>query len=258
MEQKIHMESALDALVRLAPLRDKHSLRKSLVKKAPDILPQRDGPLGVLIVLHQRPRHIHAESVAPQGEPERHHVLHGISRGHCSLGIHGLLPRAVRLVEAVIERRLVREKVHDTAAVPVGDSPKGTVPRRLLPDAVRPDIAVCEFIGRGFHALRKPRMLPGRMPGNKVKKHMHSELVRLREQRRQVLVGSVPRRHLVIVRDIVARVPERGVKAGIQPNGVASQVADIGQFLRDSVDVADPVPVRVQKGLRVNLVKYGV
>ena len=96
------------------------------------------------------------------------------------------------------------------------------------------------------------------MPRDEVQEHPDPLFVRAGEQADQVLIRSVARGDAAVVAHVVAGVFERRVEAGIDPQGVAAEVPDIIQLLDDPVQVADPVAVGIEKGLRVDLIKYGV
>ena len=73
-----------------------------------------------------------------------------------------------------------------------------------------------------------------------------------------ILVGAVAGRNLLIVPDVVARVLEGRVKAGIDPQGVAAEALHVGQLFGDAGKVADAVSVGVPEALRIDFIKYGV
>ena len=76
---------------------------------------------------------------------------------------------------------------------------------------------------------------------------MKVPFVSLLKQSFHVFVGTVPGRYLFVIRHIVSGVGKGRIKAGIQPKGVAPQIPDIIQAADDSLQVADPVGVRVLK-----------
>ena len=121
VQQEIHMETALQTLVGLAPFGNHRRVREFLVKKCADILPEPDRTLSVFVAFHERTRHIDAESVAAHAKPETHDVL---ERGNCPLragSVCCLLPlfRWVRLVIAVIQCRLMGKEIYRAASVPL-------------------------------------------------------------------------------------------------------------------------------------------
>ena len=59
---------------------------------------------------------------------------------------------------------------------------------------------------------------------------------------------------IAVIRDIVAVVVIRAFIAGADPHGAYAQFFQIGDFFSDSVQIADPVTVRVVKTARVNLI----
>jgi len=101
-------------------------------------------------------------------------------------------------------------------------------------------------------------MLVGGVAGDEVEHHADAELLRLGEEGAQVLVGAVARGDAVEVGHVVAGVAEGGDEAGVQPDGVDAEVAEVGELLDDAAEVADAVAVGVAEGLRVDLVEDGV
>ena len=122
MQQEVHVEAADERFVRFAPFADHSGVRELFIKELADILPQRNGTLAVLVVLNKGASHVNAESVAAHCKPESHYVLESLAGGYRTGSVHRLLPVAVRLVEAVVQRGLVGEEVDSAGAVAVGDT----------------------------------------------------------------------------------------------------------------------------------------
>ena len=80
-------------------------------------------------------------------------------------------------------------------------------------------------------------------------------LARLGEQRAQVVVGTVARRDLVKIGDVVAGVAEGRLEARIQPDAGDAEVVQVRQFFHDAAQVADAVAIRVAERLRINFVE---
>ena len=72
----------------------------------------------------------------------------------------------------------------------------------------------------------------------------------------EILVSSVSGSDLAVVGNIIARIAERGLEAGIYPDSVAAQLFDIIKLFDYSVEVADTVTVSVVERLRIYLIKY--
>lgn len=119
MEQKVHVEAPRQGLVRLSPLGNHGRIGKLLGQKAADLLPQSHSALALRVVFDQGVGHIHPEPVTAHLEPKAHDILHGLQSGPGSGGVHGLLPRPGRPVEAVVQGGLVGEKVDGAGSVPV-------------------------------------------------------------------------------------------------------------------------------------------
>jgi hypothetical protein len=79
--------------------------------------------------------------------------------------------------------------------------------------------------------------------------------VRLAEESFEVGVCAVSGGDFIIVRDVIAGVIERGPKAGVDPDGVNAEIADIVEFMDEAGNVADAVAVAVAEALRVDLVE---
>ena len=62
------------------------------------------------------------------------------------------------------------------------------------------------------------------MTRNKVKKNVHITLVNLIKKMPEILVSSVSGSDLAVVGNIIARIAERGLEAGIYPDSVAAQL----------------------------------
>ena len=94
--------------------------------------------------------------------------------------------------------------------------------------------------------------------GNQIQQNPDPQRVGAAAQLRHILVGAVAGRNLLIVPDVVARILEGRVKAGIDPQGVAAETLHVGQLFGDAGKVADAVSVGVPEALRIYFIKYGV
>ena len=259
MEQKIHVESRHQGFVRLAPLRDQYRLRICGIQKIAHVLPQFYRLHTSVIVLHQRTRHIHAESIAALREPENHNILHCLAGRQSLRRVYRALPRLAGIGKAIVQRRLIGEKIDGNAAVSRIQSAQRTgypfIVRRIFPNRVCPDVSAPVFIGLVCARLPKPGMLRGSMSRHQIKDNMHVADMGLLKQTYQILVRPIARRHLTIIRHIISRISERRQITGIQPEGVASQIADIVQFFDNAGDITYAVSVAVIKALRVDFIK---
>ena len=68
------------------------------------------------------------------------------------------------------------------------------------------------------------------MPGHKIQKDMHASLVCLVKQLSCILIGSVSRCDLIIIRHIIAGIHKGRIKAGIDPDGITAQLPDVVQL----------------------------
>ena len=157
---------------------------------------------------------------------------------------------------AVVEGRLALEEIQHVRAVPLALAADVRMTINSEEPAVRPDIAAAVFIFLSLAAHLKPLMLLGRVARHEVEQHMHTAAVRLTKQLLEVLICPVARRDLLVIADVIARVLERRVKAGIDPERICAEVPDIVKLLRNTRNVPDSVRIRVAEGLRVDLIKY--
>ena len=255
MQQEVHVEAALQGLIRLAPLGHHGRSGELGVQEGADLLPQADGATAVGVVLDQRARHVHPEAIAAHGEPEAHDVLEFLQRGAGAGGIHGLLPGQRGIQEAVVQRGLVGEKVDGAGAVTLGDAADTTNALRLLPDGIRPHIAVGVLIALRLHGFLEPGVLHGGVTGNEIQQHVHVPPVGFIEEAAEILIGTVTGRDGVEVCHVIARITEGRLEAGVDPQRIAAKIADVIQLFDDALEVADAVGVGVVEGLGVDLVE---
>ena len=88
-------------------------------------------------------------------------------------------------------------------------------------------------------------MLVGGVARHEVEQHVNAAGMRLVKELYQVLVRAIPRRDLLVVTHVVACIHERRVKAGVNPQGIATQFRDVVQTLDDSLQVPNAIAVRV-------------
>jgi hypothetical protein len=83
---------------------------------------------------------------------------------------------------------------------------------------------------------------------------LQPQAVRFAQEVPEVGTRAVVRMDVVVVGDVVSIVTQRRRVERQQPDRVDTQVADVIELLRESLEVADAVVVRVEVGLDVELV----
>ena len=259
VQKKIHVKSRLNRLLRIPPLGNQYRLRIVRVQKPAHFLPETLCTAVPRICFHKTCRHIHAETVTPQLQPERHDILEKAPPLLRLRGICRRLPRLCHISEPVIQRRLRAETVHRHSPVAVRHSPEPPADpadvSRVLHHTVRPDKTLCVCILLRTAGRLKPRGFQGSMPCHQIQKDVHAAAVNFLKQLSELLIGPVARRRLIKIRHVIARVIKRGFKTGIHPDGITSQIPDIIQPSHNPPEIPDPVPVGVLEGLGVNLIK---
>ena len=86
----------------------------------------------------------------------------------------------------------------------------------------------------------------------------HIPLPGFRNQFLQIRHRAEARIDTPIVRHIIAIVPLRGWEEGCQPEIVCSQRPQIVKPPQDPPQITDPVPIRILKGSRINLIDHFV
>ena len=177
MQQKVHVKTALQRLVRFSPLGHKNSRRIFLIQKGAEILPEFYRLRTVRIIFYQRSRHIHPETVAAKRKPETHHLFHRFPGSYRRLGIRRQLPVCGRIGKTIVQSGLGRKEIHGTAAVSRRYSPQASRNTahifKIAPYIRIPDIPVRKLIPTGFHGFSKPVVFYGGMAGNQIQKNMH-------------------------------------------------------------------------------------
>ena len=256
VEEEVHIKSGPQRLRRVAPFGDHCGIRKFELQHPADIGP--DGActgLLFVIIFDKRSRHVDTESVAAVAEPETHDVLERFSgRDGCRM-LHRLLPGTGHLVETVIQGRLTLEEVEYVGSRTIAFAGHIIQTVGWFEAEIGPDIAVGEFIILIPLALPEPFMLFGRVSGDQIEYDMHSFFMGGSKQPVQILVRAVSFRDFFEIPDVIAGILKRRIKAGIDPDGIASESPDVIQLFRDSVDIADPVSVGIVKRLRIDFIK---
>ena len=259
IEDEVHIIAGAKGKGRIAPFRHHGRIGKFQVQHAAHVSPDRAGTAFFLIVvLDQRRSHIYAEAIAAVGQPEAHNVferLAGRDRGRVA---HALLPGFRHIQEAVIESRLALEEVEDIAAASLAlaaDIGKvlGAVEAELCPDKAVGILVLFDLL-----ALAEPGVFLGCVAGDKIQKDTDALFVRLVKEVVEILVGTVAGRHFLVIADIVTRVFKRRIITGIDPERIAAQALDIIELFGDARDISDAVPVRIIKGLGIDLIEYCV
>ena len=121
-----------------------------------------------------------------------------------------------------------------------------------------PDKAVGILVLFDLLALAEPGVFLGCVAGDKVQKDADALFVRLFEEMVEIFVGAVAGGHFLVITDIVTCVFKRRIIAGIDPERIAAQTLDIIELFGDARDISDSVPVRIIKGLGIDLIEYCV
>ena len=259
IEIKVHVKAVFQRHARAVPLGDERGLGVLDIQHIPDIAPDFAGVLFVLsVILYKARRHIDAETVAAHVQPEPHDVLHGLHRRHAGGIVGGLLPLLVDLSIAVVQRGLALEEVQDIRAVALGLAADERHPVAGGKAGIRPDKAVRVFVVPGLAAGLEPRVFLARVAGHQVEQHTDALLMRGPEQRGGVLVRAVARGDLFVVAHIIARILERRIKAGVDPQGIAAQVPDIVELGNNALQITDAVAVGIIEALGVDFIEHCV
>ena len=259
IEDEVHIIAGAKGKGRIAPFRHHGRIGKFQVQHAAHVSPDRAGAgLFLVIVLDQGRGHIYAEAVAAVGQPEAHNVferLTGRDRGRVA---HALLPGLRNVQETVVESRLALEEVEDIASASLAltaDIGKvlGAVEAELCPDKAVGILVLFDLL-----ALAEPGVFLGCVAGDKVQKDADALFVCLFEEMVEIFVGAVAGGHFLVIADIVTCVFKRRIITGIDPERIAAQALDIIELFGDARDISDAVPVRIIKGLGIDLIEYCV
>ena len=221
MQHEVHVEAALDGLGGNAPLGHHRAMRVLRIEKGAEVLPELNSLRPALIRLDEARRHVDAEAVRAQVQPEAHDVLDRLARCERGGRIGRHHPRTGALCISVIERGLIGKEVDRRRAVPLRNAADaGEI--GTLPNGVCPDIAVGILVFFGLHGRAEPGMLNGRMPGDEVDEDVHPPRVRRVEKVLGVVVGAVAGRDLLVIAHVVARVAEGRIVPGIDPDRITA------------------------------------
>ena len=256
-KHKVHVKTVLQGQTRRIPLTDQCRLRILFLQHGGNVPPDGTGILFVMgIVFDKAERHIHPETVTAHGQPEAHHILDGFHRSTAIRCVGGLLPDFMNFAIAIVQGRLALEEVQDIRTVAVGLAADKRHTVTACKAVIGPDVPAGVFILLHLAAGFEPGVFLTGMAGHQIQQHMHALFVGCAEQLGQILVGSVAGGHLLVVPHIVAGIFEGGVKAGVDPQGIAAQTFNIVQFGSNARQVADAIPVCIAETLRINLIKH--
>ena len=99
----------------------------------------------------------------------------------------------------------------------------------------------------------EPGMVTGGMVHNQIQNHPDAKRMRPFQKGLEIIQRAVGGIDAVIIRHIVFVIGRRGHNRH-QPNAGESHIADIGQLFGGALQVADPVSVRIRKGIDKNFI----
>ena len=255
-QHKVHIKAVFQGLARLVPFAHQSGFGVFLVQHSGNIAPDGTGILFVVgIILDQAGCHIHTETIAAHIQPKAHHILHGFHRCARAGGVGGHLPLFAALAVTIVQSRLALEEVQNISTVAVGLAANERHTVTGAKAGVRPDIAVGILILFRLAALLKPCVFLAGMAGHQVQQHMDALGMSCFKQRFGIRVGAIAGGNQLIIAHIIPGVLERGIKAGVDPKGVAPQLFDVIQLFDNPLQIADAIPVGIIKALGVNFVK---
>ena len=121
-----------------------------------------------------------------------------------------------------------------------------------------PENIVIHILGITSQCFLEPLVIRGGMVENHIKHQADPVLVRFPDQSFGVFHSPEHRVYAEVVRDVVAVVVHRRLEERGDPNVINSQRLKIIQLGTDSVQVSDPVSVRVAVRLNINLIHRAV
>ena len=200
-------------------------------------------PVALVEVRHG----VEPEAVEAEVEPEAQHIEHLVLHRRVvvvQVGLVGEEPVPVVLAAGRVPGPVRRLGVDEDHA-------------RLTPAlvVVGPDIPVAVGAG-GFVAARlEPGMVRRGVVHDQVGDHAQAALVRLVDERAEVLDRPVVGMHAVEVGDVVAAVAQRARVHGQQPDAVDAEPLQVVELVDQAPEVAGAVVVRVEEPAQVDLVE---
>ena len=144
--------------------------------------------------------------------------------------------------------------------------------RNRLPDAsseIRPVIAGCTAVPALFKVeivrvlavwigkrLLKPFMLVGAVVDHQVHNDLDPPLLRLGQKLIELLHGAELRGNLIVIGNIVPLVHKGRLVDRRYPYNINTQFLQIIEFLYNSSQITDSIPIAVVKALGINLIGY--
>ncbi|MNX75929.1 hypothetical protein D3C86_1074200 [compost metagenome] len=212
------------------------------------------GPRQVLAVgalfLEEVGDGVRPETIEPHVHPELEDVEH-------LLADLGVLVIEIRLVaeEAVPVVLLGGFVPGPVGCLGVGEDDAGA---GVLAVVVAPDVVVVVRVVGALAGLLKPGVVARRVVEHQVRDDSQVAFLGLLHEALEVVEGPQVRVDVLVVRDVVAVVPQRRGIHGQDPDAVDPQVLDVVEPARQPDEVAQPVPVAVLEGSDRDLVEDGV
>ena len=112
--------------------------------------------------------------------------------------------------------------------------------------------------GRTRERLLEPWVPIGRVVGHDVDEDAQAQRMGIRQQAVRVIECPEHRIDASVIGNVIAPIRHRRHVPGRDPERLDAEVAQVGEMLSDSGDVADPVAITVGKAANVDLVDHGV
>ena len=201
--------------------------------------------IGQTRLLRDERDDVHAEPRNALVQPETHEVVH----------------LATDVIDLPVEVRLLHREVVEVPLVgvlvvlPCRPAEEGAVVvRRSAVLAVPPDVPIAFRVVARRTALHEPRVLVAAVVHHEVDDQPDSAFLQCGKKPVEVLHRPELGHDAPVVAHVVSVVGVRAVEVRAQPHGVDSETGNVVDPGDDAVDVADPVPVRVHEGPRIDLV----
>ena len=244
-------EIIVDILRPLVGLGEQHSIAIPFVDQLANLLDHRVR-LGQVFVarpfaLAQVGNRIQAEPVDADVEPELHRLENRL--------------QDARIVEVEIglmaEEAMPVMRLRDFVPCPIrlfgvgeNDSRARVLARIVAPDVIVALDRPCRRAARGL----EPRMLIRRVVDDQFRNDAQTPAMRFADKMTKILTRSVSRIDVVIIGDVIAVVAHRRWIERQQPDCIDAELLNVVELLGQSTKVADPVIVRIEERLDVELV----